>query len=875
MGQNERLYCGARKHERIEQLIDGMANIPAETDVEEDEDDLPSSLAAYGPASRKARVASQSDDSPISTGRLCLTLAVPLAACEFADGHEPWALALVAALVGFNLVLNVPRARISRTIVWPLFLIAVLMLAGLLPLGAYFLPEWRTRLTVDFGFQLSNLLSPQPWVTLEDWILCIVGLVWFLSCLGHRYGKQELRWLLRWLTIGLALIAGHSLLFTHFGIKPPFWHHDWPATYSGPITNQDVMGSFLAIGSLLAIAVANDASRQNKKWFLLSALCLLLMFWTLLVNYSRAGVLLLFGGLIVWTCFSSFSKHSARRMSLFVALLLTLAALFFAFGDSLLNRLALPKPSITSLGNQGRIKLAAGTMDLITRAPLFGVGLGNFEPVFALSEPGSDFYTRPVHPSSDWLWVAAEAGLPVVGLLLLTVIAYIFSTGSWRSQNTSGRKHPRLRGACAVAALMVPVHGFIDVPGHNVGILFTMMLLAGLSLRQSKRESTAPVSTRAISRFAAALLMFGIAGVWLAISLGQPVLPGSLSAHMLERRAVKQDERGELQNAQQSLTSAIAMMPLQWNYYYDRASLALPIGHMPNLVLEDFARARALEPHSGLLCYQEAMLWMKYRPKYSVPAWRLAVERDRPRANQFFITLCTFLKTEPELRTSVRELATDARLKLAYLDYATSEEFDPVLRELLQLQPTLNLFTPEERLKLFRQWYERGDRATLLTALDRNPTWRTDGWPILASDRAAAGDYKRACQVVMENVIPPSEGTSRRTGTLEQLRHAFVLHSTEYSYGLDLYEAEKGKNLMEDALHTLEQISQIHGAPRKYLYEQAVMLSRKGDPAKAWDKMCAYLELRELSERSFKEPPAQKPISVMPSRSKHLQKFGL
>lgn len=848
---------------------------PETHEDEEDEEDLTPRLDSNDHTTRKVRGVRLEPKEPASTGKLWLTLSVPLVACEFAGNHTPWALALLAALVGLHLVLNPPRAHISRTITWPLCLIAILMLASLLPASASFLPEWRTRLRTDFGISLSTLLAPQPWVTLENWILFMIGLTWFLSCLGRRYGKQERRWLALRLTIGMALIAVQSFLFGLFEIHPAFWQHEWPTTYSGPFSNPDVFGCFLAMGLVLSIAVVHGASRKTRGRLLLHALCLVPMFWVLLVNSSRAGVLLFFGGMIVWVCFSSFSKRSTQRISLYVALLLTLAALYITFGDTLLDRLAVPKPSFAPLSIQARLKLATSTMEMISGVPLLGVGLGNFEEVFALTSPGSDFFSRPVHPGSDWLWLAAEAGLPVVILMLLAVIAYIFSTGSWRSKDSSGRKYPCLRSACAVAALMVPVHGIIDVPGHHVGLLFTMMLLAGLSLPSGRKNSSAPQATGLGLRLIPVTFCFGIAALWLAVNLGYPALPGSLSADMLGHRSARQDDEGDLEKARQSITSAIAMRPLHWRHYYDRASLSLAMGQAPNLVLEDFARARILEKHSGLLCYQEALLWMRYRPKYSIPAWRQALERDHARASQFFATLCGFLPNEPELRASVRDLATDPRLKLAYLDYATSEDFAPALQALLHLHPALNLFTPEELLKLFRLWYAHGDRSTLLNALDRNPTWRTAGWPILASDSAAAGDYKRACQLVMENVTPTIDGTTRRTGSLEQLRHAFLLHSTDYSYGLDLYEAEKAKNLMDDALRTLEKVSQIPGAPQRYLYDQAVLLIRKDDYAKAWDKLCAYLELRDRSERASLEPAGQRPVNIALPRSKHLQMFDL
>ncbi|MEI6537439.1 MAG: hypothetical protein WCN98_18995, partial [Verrucomicrobiaceae bacterium] len=351
---------------------------------------------------------------------------------------------------------------------------------------------------------------------------------------------------------------------------------------------------------------------------------------------------------------------------------------------------------------------------------------------------------------------------------------------------------------------------------------------------------------------------FAAAFVWFAISLGHPVLPGSLSAGMLHQAAFEQQEHGDLAAARQLLTQALKMKPLLWNGYFDRARLSLAMGLPPQAALEDFARARYLEPNNAAICNTEALIWMHYYPKYSVPAWRIAMERDRPRAlSHYFSTMCSLLNTHPELRSAVRDLATEPSFKLYYLGYSEGEDFTTTLKDLLQLQPTLGIFTPEDRLQLFRLWYAKGNRAELLDALESHSDWRTEGWPVLVTDRVDKGDLMGACQLAMENLQTPIDGTTRRTGDIETLRRNFLFHSNDYTYGLDLYEAEKAKNLINDALVTLEKLSQFREVTQRVNYEQALMLMRKHDFANAWDKLRVYIQLHEISERVAREESAR------------------
>jgi tetratricopeptide (TPR) repeat protein len=342
-------------------------------------------------------------------------------------------------------------------------------------------------------------------------------------------------------------------------------------------------------------------------------------------------------------------------------------------------------------------------------------------------------------------------------------------------------------------------------------------------------------------RFGAAAFCLFAAWMWFSISLGRPLIPGRTVARELSRQGVVLAGRDDLAGAREDFSRALAIKPLQWNYYYQRAMVELPLG-MQQEALDDFNRTRYLEPHDALNCFYEANLWLTYRPAYAIPALREAMVRHRERAAEFYSGILGGVQYHPDLMPQMLDLATDAKLKLIYLSTVTKEDFNRSLQALLDQDPRLDTLTSEERVNLFRLWYERGDRAKLFQMMDADAVWRKDGWSIIAADRASKGDFQGAFQLALDSVRPPVERMVGHGGDLGQLRREFMLHPTDPTYGLELYEAEKAKGLFDDALSTLAKISQLPEAPKRLPYEESVILARKGEYSKAWEKMNQYIQ---------------------------------
>ncbi len=795
-------------------------------------------------ASPDRKAGAEPASPPRGPVRLWLTLAVPIFACGFAGSKEPWALGGVATLVALNLVLVRPSIRAPRTVVWPLMLASLLMLSAFLPQAMSQWPEWRLRFTEDFGVTLPKTNSPQPWISLEAWILAMVGFSWLWTCFGRGFDQAERRWLMRRLVIMVAALAVIAIVVRNNDLVVPFWRSEWLSGYFGPFPDRNNFSGFLAMGAVLAFAAAYDAWRRRSIFWLVVAMCVVCIVWALVSNTSRAGVLLFFGGIMAWMTFASFSRRSAQRIGISTSVVLVFAAFFVLFGKPILDRMHGPGGVIQTLSNENRFQIAHDAVRLISQSSWHGVGLGNFNAAFAFTTTFVDPYSRPIHPEDDWLWLASECGPPVLILFLLAFLAWWLHTGSWNrgKDGRSGQRDRRLRNACAIAVIMIAVHGLVDVPGHSVGVPFTMILVASLALRPRLLVSVErPSLFDVVMRYGAMALCAFAALMWFSVSWDQPLFPGNSVVRRLVKRGEALATRGDLAGSLDAFNRVLAIKPLQWDYYFQRAEVELPLGEMDK-ALEDFSRMRYLEPHNAIICMDEAQLWLRYHPAYALPALREAMKRLKERSAEFYSTVLAALYDPPELRSQMRDLASDPKLKLVYLYSSSGEDFTRGVEDLLEQDPKLSTLTPEERRNFFNLWYQRGDRARLLRMMKDDPVWRADGWSILAADLAAKGNYEGAWRLAEEQVPPPVSTSMIHSGDLVQLRRDFLLHPADANYGLELYEMEKSKGLFDDALVTLAKLSHLPDAPKRLIYEEGVILARKGDYAHAWEKMNQYIQ---------------------------------
>ncbi len=770
---------------------------------------------------------------------------IPLLICFLGGGRSVFAKGVAASLIGVLMIMRPPTYQLPRYVGIAFVEVILAPLASFLPVGWLNpAPDWRLSLVENWGIQLGDTSTPQPWVTFEAWLLASFGASWLAWCVARGTTNADRVRILKVMVLGCFVLTILTLLHRQRMITIPWWI--FPAelgnTY-GPFANRNHTSSLIALASVLAVALVYDCYRKKKRAWLGYAMCVVPFFILIISNTSRTGVILFFLGIMVWMGTSAMRRGFFKKTALISTLAFTGISLVIVFGGKLADRFKTDATGTVGIMEfQTRVKMYVDAMSMTTDSPWTGVGLGNFKNTYPNCAEIEDPWTIFLHPESDFFWTLAEGGMLTLMAWVACIMLIILITGPWRSsesKDADSRQDRRLRTAAGTAALLSVLHCFVDVPIHSLGYGLVAALLLASAINPSRIRAPALWYNKLIFRLGGlAICTIGI--LWLITASGRPVLPGISSSLSLSHRARALSADGRDADAIALIDKAIQLNPLNWAHYFLRAQIHLRLKHPTQEALLDFGRARALNPHFAGMCENEANIWLEYNPPLAIQAWKdllaRSVERD------YYGYALNQMVHHPSLRPEIRRLADSPVRKLKYLEWASDkEDFMSMLNELLRQQQALNGLEPEQRLRLFRTWQSIGDREKLTAMLEARADWQQAGWPVLAEERARSGDFKGACDLVFKYV--PPQITPSVTGTLDiaQLENNFRLNPLDPRIGIDLYFAQRAKALFDEALATLERVSQVPGAPSYISYEMAAMHAQKQDHRRAWDLLVKHL----------------------------------
>lgn len=755
----------------------------------------------------------------------------------------------------------------------------LLPLAGLFVLCALeFLPAtwfgssaWRQTLVGDLELTLPGTLSPQPWLSLENALMLLATLTW-AAFLATRSWRTKRSALLSLYAGGVAMLGLVGLGFWLASYRPPFW----PAGAGGLgfFPNRNQAGNVLALGGLIALALAFHRFRRKRGSGFLWAAAYAVLGVAVVVNYSRAGMGIFFLGSLAWLCWVAWKTRRREQSALGLAGVLTALTLFLIFGGKSLERF-LPQPeaaSESSLG--GRLRMQAEALPLLRQASWHGIGLGNFQHAFPRYQHASALLNeRAIHPESDWVWAGVELGWLGPVLILAAVAAWL------------GRHWPRasepgflLRSAIVVSALAFLLHGIVDVSGHRIGSVWPAILLLSL-LKSEDTERRTDASGRrtedggqqSVGRGLAALawrrgfvggvsgglavLLLGVAAFWLASVFQLHPWPTSARLQRVKAMVERAQEKRYADLVVQLTSETLRWAPLDRDLYFHRGLAWLRSGTNIEAALTDFHRADGLEPNSSELPLTEGLAWLERDPRLALAAWSEALARagriERPGrvsgaspAAGLYRRMLAAAQRFSGLRNDLRALAGDDReLLLVFLEQATPEEFNGELQKLLLDDPALHTLTAAQRTAWFARWAKLGDRALLEAQLQRNPDWLETGWRSLATVLAGRDAFEEACGLAQRFAAAPVLPAAPRSRNVAELARNLLLTTNDFVSGYALYRLDLTHGDAEDALRTLEKLTAQRECPRYFHFLEARLCAQQRAWPQAWQAWKRYLSL--------------------------------
>lgn len=758
---------------------------------------------------------------------------LPVLASFLGGATQKWAEGIVLAILGLFLLLQPPRFSLGWATNACFLIMFALALVTFLPAHWFFLPEWRVGLKEDFQISLSSTVSPQPWISLGALVSLIGGLAWLYTISTRQLDLRSVRSELRIFAAGIVFLGTISILLFYAHAAFPFWSN---TRGFGPFPNKNQTADLFGISSILLLACGQDDWRRGRKRWLLWLVGLCILIWAILLNFSRAGIGILVGGSVLWMAAVIIRQRTSERIALAFSFVLLLAAAILLLGGDTLERFNLHRLPGAGMSSDFRWKIFHDTFDLIRASPWCGVGVGNFDAVFALFRTQSVGNTRALHPESDWLWLWSEMGWPAVTVTLIGAALLIR-----RVLPLQEGTNQRFRLAALIGALIFGAHGLIDVSGHRVGSAFAGLFLLGMSLHRPLNLRPSRLLPIAFRLVAIILLVSG--GSWTVATKSKMPLPGVVGVSVVKELASADNRVRNFEEAISLTNRGLIWSPLDWQLYFSRA-MAKAGERRWNDAVDDFRRARFLEPNGYELPFLEGEVLLPVRPVFAANAWREALRRaGEARADVYTSMLTGASLQSPEVGRILEEIGLgEPDLALAYLRKVSGKDFDEAVAKLLTKDPHLDRFTEPQRLALFALWSEHGDLEPLAQLLETHPQWLTYGWFGIAKYLASKGDFRAAYNLTQrfgEAVALPRQSNDM---PLEQLQQRYVTNPDNYGIGYALYKEQLRRGRLDDALVTVRHFTDRSNAPAYFHFLEAQSWAAKQDWERAWNAWLAYRE---------------------------------
>ena len=765
----------------------------------------------------------------IANGTIAL---LPVLACFLGGATQKWEEGLVITVLGAYLLIRPPRFSLGAVTNLVLLTLFILSAVAFLPARWFFQPEWRAALVNDFGIQLPSTLTPQPWITLSYLVSFVAGLSWLYIVSTQDLGLHEVRFQLRLFTSGIALLAAICIALYLARTTLPFWHNEQDF---GPFPNRNQTGDLFGLTAIVILACAQDDLRKRRKRWIVWILALVLIGAAIILNSSRSGIVILVAGSAVWLGALAFRQRFPWRLALGIPLLLLLLLLtaLLLFGGQTFERFHLGDFISAGASTNFRWRIFHDTFRLIRDSPWCGIGFGNFESIFAIFRDASLGDPRALHPESDWLWLWTELGWPAVVLTIVGIAMFVSRVFPLRVGTNQG-----YRLATLIAALLFAIHGIVDVSGHQVGTVFAAIFLFGLSLHRPlclKRSQWISILFRFVG-----LVLFAAGLSVVVAARSAKLLPGSVGVSSANQLSTPADRKGDHNETIALTTRALGWAPLDWQLYLTRAIAEVELKQNTNAV-DDFRRARFLEPIAYEVPLAEGNAWLASRPMLVVTAWREALRRAGPLRPEVYASMLSDASLRiPEVSPFLEAIGlSEHDLALPYLDRLSDASFNRALAQLFRNDPNLQSFSETEKLALFVFWSERGDPEEISQAVEHHPEWVRYAWLGMAKYKANKNDFRAAYELTQRYGEPVALPRVANL-SLQDLEERFAGAPNNYSIGYELYRAQMQDGRLDDALLTARHCSERPNSPAYFHFLEAQCWAEKQNWERAWNAWQAF-----------------------------------
>jgi len=748
-------------------------------------------------------------------------------------GTTVWARALILICAGAWLWKRPPTETPSRLFDAALLvLVAAALVSSFAPAAWFGRVGWRLD-AHDLGVALPATNAPSPWLAAEALAQLLAGAGWLYAWWNLRLDHENRKWAL-WGVAGLTtLLAIGLLVCSWLGWKYPLAEEARNFSYF-PNRNQTALwfclGGVVAFGMLL-----ESLPRRRRAAGTAAGVMMVICLMALILSLSRMALALFALGcvLVVVVRFGRGAGNYAVRILVPLAVL-GMSLVVFLERDTIQRF----QHSATA-GNERefRVELWQDTLGMVKAQPA-GAGLGQFEDVYPQYRERAQVYTAVYHPDSDWVWLLGETGWAGVTAAAVAVGSLLVVFLGKPSRESGPYRH-----LAALCAALFFLHSLVDVPAHRFG---TWLLAAWLlALAAPERAALPTLFPRWVFR-ALGLVLTAVGVAWLAAAAGLRV-----QTTVLQNRTMSDAEaaigNGNATAALAAADSLIAVRPMRWEPYYDRARAELTINGDQDAALQDFRRARFLEPTWAGLPYKEGMLWVNYDPALAYAAWREALQLNDNVPDGTWHRIWGALKDVPGGDDYLSNLSkTRPEYRYEYLMSVAPERFAAEWQEELAFDPLLAKYQdPVQRQSLLERWAEL-DGPAALDYVGKNPRLAPQTWLVQMRALAQSGRYDDALSLAQKRLpaaeLPTASMALYDNDSDSVLAEMFQNNPQDLVVGAVLLKRQLDAKDWSHAFETLDELNKLKLPPPFVSWWRAQLLEQQGHSAEAWEALQPYLE---------------------------------
>lgn len=748
--------------------------------------------------------------------------------------HHPFTLGFALMLPALALLISPPKASLGKWIDVGVVGLLGSMLLAFVPQFYWPTMDWRRVAEVDMGIDLPSVLSVQPLLSMEAWFMALAGFAWFYASSNWRInapGRKYFYVVVSLVSLGFAAVV---IWGNFYGVRYPGAEDSQVFSF---FPNRNQTANFLALAGVVGFAFSIEGLRVRKLIYLVGVLASLTCLAALTLCACRAGVLLYFFGIGLWFI----CRLRARSIPVLFKIGFPLFLLAFSFvissNDKAVERIVEFVSAPATWEEESRTAIFKDTIDMISEAPVSGVGLGNFSAIFPQYRNDSRSFQAAVHPESDLLWFLAEVGF--LGLVFLIIFVWGFRVSI--RDFTLGRGGP-YRVIAMIAVVVFVLHSLVDVPAHRPGTVYFAILFAALAMPRigEQKPTLRPIYWRLIG-----LCLAAVGSLWMLSGLTGAPFHSKTAVVVHEKRVAEESGAGDYAAAIESIEGVFKWKPMDSRGYFQRAQLTLSLSGHRGDAAADFRRARFLEPVLGDLSLREGYVWLPYDVGRAVSAWHKTLFRELEDKDKAYQMMLEAGRKNPKLMEAMITLSkVDQHYRTVMLCSLSEPLLMPELYAELAKNPSLGHFNFSQRKHILSRWIRKGDLASAEAYLDTYGKGFKDSWVLWSLLRKEQTKFAEAVAHIRENVDPPKIPFVKvDERSLARMSREFAVMPEDTVKGTALLRAFIEQGELMKALTVTDAILKTRNPPAYVYYWRAEVFYLMNDLIESWYAYRDYLQL--------------------------------